>query len=166
MTYRYSDINQHDALYKAARTYPGGVEALARRMAQPSAAVLYNKLRPGVDTHHTQFEEVSEVIESLQEVGKGDAAELPIQAFCWRHGYVAVKLPAERPAAGGELLRMICNVVADEGQVAGTIATALSDNWISPQEQEQIELTIRRAVQGLLELEKQLHERRQAPRID
>lgn len=166
MTYRYSDINQHDALYKAARKYPGGVESLAQKIGQPSAAYLYNKLRPGVDTHHTHFEEVSEVIESLQEVGKGDVAELPIQAFCWRHGYVAVKLPADKPAGSGELLKMICKVVADEGQVAGAISTALSDDWISPEEQEQIELTIRRAVQGLLELEKQLHERRRAPRND
>jgi hypothetical protein len=164
VTYRYSDINQHDALYKAARKYPGGVEALAQKIGQQSAAILYNKLRPGVDTHHTNFEEVSEVIESLQEAGKQDAAELPIQAFCWRHGYVAVKLPSSRPAGSGELLKMVCQVVADEGQVAGAISTALSDNWISPAEQELIETTIRRAVQDLLELEKRLHERRQAPR--
>lgn len=162
MTYRYSDINQHDALYKAARKYPGGVEALAGRMHLTSA-VLYNKLRPGVDTHHTNFEEVSEIIENLQET-KVAEADLPVQAFCWRHGFAAVKLSVDEPATSGELLKMICKVMQDEGEVAAAISTALSDDWISPEEQERIELTIRHAVQGLLELEKRVHERRRTPR--
>jgi hypothetical protein len=164
VTYRYSDINQHDALYKAARKYPGGIEALAPRMGL-TPPVLYNKLRPGVETHHTAFEEVSEVIELLQEANKHDAAELPIQAFNWRHGYVGVKLPDTEHVSNGELLKMICKVMSEEGEVATAISTALSDDWISPPEQEKIELSIRRAVQGLLELEKRVHERRQAPRV-
>lgn len=163
MTYRYSEINQHDALYLAARKYPGGVEALAQRM-HLSSAVLYSKLRPGVSTHHLNFEEVSEVIENLQETKVAEAA-LPIQAFCWRHGHVAVKLPPAEHVSNGELLQMICKVMAEEGEVASAISTALSDNWISPPEQEKIELAIRRAVQGLLELEKRVHERRRTPRV-
>ena len=49
MTRRYSDTNQHDALYKVARAYPGGLEALAARMGM-SVNVLRNKLAPGIDT--------------------------------------------------------------------------------------------------------------------
>ncbi|WP_025041009.1 phage regulatory CII family protein [Nitrosospira briensis] len=164
MTHRYSDINQHDALYKAARKYPGGIESLYKRLDLPSAARLYNKLRPGVESDYTGFEEVSLIIENLQEAGKDEAAGLPIQAFCWRHGYAAVKLPPAEHVSNGELLQMICKVMAEEGEVAAAISTALSDNWISPPEQEKIELAIRRAVQGLLELEKRVHERRRAPR--
>jgi hypothetical protein len=163
VTYRYSDINQHDALYKAARKYPGGIEALAPRMNLTSA-VLYSKLRPGVETHHTAFEEVSEVIELLQEANKDEAAELPIQAFNWRHGYVGVKLPAIEHVSSGELLKMICKLMAEEGEVASAISAAISDNWISPDEQEKIEVSIRRAVQTLLVLGMRVHEKRSAPR--
>lgn len=164
MTYRYSEINQHDALYKAARKYPGGIELLYKRLGLTSSARLYNKLRPGIEDAAMEFEEVSQVIEYLQEAGKEEAAELPIQAFNWRHGYVAVKLPATEHVSNGELLKMICKVMSEEGEVASAISTALSDDWISPSEQEKIELSIRRAVQGLLELEKRVHERRRAPR--
>jgi hypothetical protein len=45
MTRKYSDMNQHDALYKVARAYPGGLEALALRM-DISVNVLRNKLAP------------------------------------------------------------------------------------------------------------------------
>jgi hypothetical protein len=34
--------------------------------------VLYKKLQPRVDTHHVNYEEVSEIVEHLEAAGKGD----------------------------------------------------------------------------------------------
>lgn len=162
MTDRYSDLNQHAALYTAARKYPGGIEELAIEMDM-TPAMVYNKLRPRVLSHYPSFEEVSKVIECLQEAEVPEA-DLPIQAFCWRHGYAAVKLGTGSSLANGGLLQMICSSMTKEGEVASAISSALSDDWISPEEQEKIELAIRAAVQGLLELGKRLQERRSAPR--
>lgn len=39
MTCKYSEMNQHDAIYIAARAYPGGVEALAGRMGMSGCAL-------------------------------------------------------------------------------------------------------------------------------
>lgn len=158
MTYRYSEINQHDALYLAVRKYPGGVEAMAQRM-NTSAAVLYSKLRPGVTTHHTTFEEASEIIEHLQDA-KVPEAILPVQAFCWRLGFVPIQLPSSDHVETDELLKMVCKIMQEEGEVAAAINSALSDDRISPSEEEKIDLSIRRAVQGLLELERRVHLRR------
>ena len=72
MTRRYSDMNQHDALYKVARAYPGGLEALAAAMKM-SVNVLRNKLAPGIETHYPSFEEVSEIVALCQEAGMKDA---------------------------------------------------------------------------------------------
>ena len=68
MTRRYADMNQHDALYKVARAYPGGLEALATKLDM-SVNVLRNKLAPGIETHYPSFEELSkkEVQESVNQ---------------------------------------------------------------------------------------------------
>lgn len=34
MTHRYNDINPGDAIYLAARSYPGGIDALARNLRE------------------------------------------------------------------------------------------------------------------------------------
>ncbi|HEV7816365.1 MAG TPA: phage regulatory CII family protein, partial [Janthinobacterium sp.] len=44
-------MNQHDALYKVARNYPGGLEALAHSMGI-SVNVLRNKLAPTIASHY------------------------------------------------------------------------------------------------------------------
>ena len=50
MTRKYADMNQHDALYKVARAYPGGLEALAAKLDM-SVNVLRNKLALGCQGH-------------------------------------------------------------------------------------------------------------------
>jgi hypothetical protein len=87
MTHRYTQMNPLDALYTAARAYPGGIEALAHRMGV-SVAVLRNKLAPHVNTHHVTLAEASLIIEFLREA-KCDEALLPLQALNWQHGLIA-----------------------------------------------------------------------------
>lgn len=62
MIRKYSDMNQYDALYKVARVYPGGLEALAQPM-DISANVLRNKLAPGIESHYPSFEEVLQIVD-------------------------------------------------------------------------------------------------------
>ncbi|MFX5660835.1 phage regulatory CII family protein, partial [Acinetobacter baumannii] len=71
-------MNQHDALYKIARAFPGGLEALAQRMDM-SVNVLRNKLAPGIDTHYPSFEEVSQIVELCKQANVKDAT-LPLHA--------------------------------------------------------------------------------------
>ena len=92
MTLRYSDLNQHDALYNIARDYPGGIEGLYPRIGISSKSVAYAKLAPGTTTHQTSFEEASRVIEACVQARMPDALA-PVHAFCWRHGMVAFELP-------------------------------------------------------------------------
>lgn len=152
MTCKYSDINQHDALYNLARAYPGGIESLAQRMSTPgrlvSPNVLRNKLRPAIDTHHVNFEEVSQIIEFAEESRMPDAF-IPLHAFCWRHNHVAVQLPALSVNAE-DLLRQVVDVMSGEGELASDISNALAnDQRIDKDELAVIEQQIEHCI-GLL----------------
>lgn len=151
MTSRYSEINPHDALYIAARAYPGGVEALALRMGMASH-VLYKKLRPAVDTHHVNYEEVSEIIEHLETAGKQEMADLALQAFNWRHGRVTVRLP-EASANAGELFAQVLQIMNAEGRLANEINKALAnDDEIDQRELEGIEFELQQSIEALVGL--------------
>lgn len=147
MTSRYSEINQHDALYIGARKYPGGVEALAQRLGI-SPNVLRNKLRPAIDTHHANFEEVSAIIECLEEAHVPEAY-LALQAFNWRHGHVAVRLPSSE-VAGGELFAKVLRIMDTEGRLANEISQALvGDNRIDNTELNRIESQLQQSIEAL-----------------
>lgn len=150
MTSRYSEINQHDALYIAARKYPGGVEALAQRLGM-SPKVLYNKLRPAIDTHHTNFEEVSAIIECLEEA-RVPEAYLALQAFNWRHGHVAFRLPSS-DVPTGELLAQVLEILREEGTLANDINEALgNDGRIDSRELDKIERDLQLCIGALVTL--------------
>lgn len=149
MTCRYTEINQHDALYIAARAYPGGVEALALRMGMASH-VLYKKLRPAVESHHANYEEVSEIIEHLEAAGRGDMADLALQAFAWRHSRLTFKLP-DADIAGAELFAQVLRVMSDEGELARHIESALADDGrISDAELATIEKDLQECIEALV----------------
>lgn len=145
MTLRYSDTNQHDALYKVARTYPGGIEALAQRMGK-TANVLYNKLRPGVETHYPSFEEVSEIVELCAAAGVPHAT-LPIEALCQRHNLVVFAFPTLAHLTDDDLTNSVCKAMQELGDVTGSIAGALADDGrISLRELDAIEREIQQAL--------------------
>lgn len=132
MTCNYSDLNQHDALYKTARSYPGGVEALAQRMGV-SAPVLYNKLRPSINTHHTSFEQVSEIIEFSTEANVPDAL-LALHAFNWRHGLVAFSIPTADERDEASLIEFVCKSVQEFGHMTTAVTGAMADGQICARE--------------------------------
>ncbi len=137
MTRRYSDTNQHDALYKVARAYPGGLEALALRMGM-SVNVLRNKLAPGIDTHYPSFEEMSVIIEHCHIAGVKDAY-LPLHALLGRHGLAAFAIPEPEEVSGDDLSQTVCRVMSRVGDVAEAVSEALLDGVITDAEADLIE---------------------------
>ncbi|MES2040926.1 phage regulatory CII family protein [Undibacterium sp. Ji83W] len=137
MTRKYSDMNQHDALYKIARTYPGGLEALAGRMGV-SVNVLRNKLAPGIESHYPSFEELSMIVELCHEAGVKDA-HLPLHALLSRHGMAAFVIPEPSQVSEDDLSQTVCRVMSRVGDVAEAVSTALIDGVITDAEADLIE---------------------------
>lgn len=147
MTRRYSDMNQHDALYKIARTYPGGLDALAQRL-NISNNVLRNKLAPGIASHYPSFEETSNIISLCQEAGVKDAL-LPLHALLARHGMAAFLVPEPEQISNDDLSQTVCKVMSQVGDVAEAVSEALMDNVITERELDLIEREFQGALTAL-----------------
>jgi hypothetical protein len=161
MTCQYNEINQHDALYTAARAYPGGIEALACRMGT-TANMLYKKLRPAVDSHHVNYEEVSEIIELLEGARQFEAADQAIRAFNWRHGRVAIRLP-DGDSDSSEMFGQVLEIMREEGQLAEDINKALADDGrINDQELSRIERDLQLCIQALCVLRNEVRAKHDA----
>lgn len=157
MTYEYSNINQHDALYNLVRAYPGGLEALAHRMGMLTTT-LRSKTRPAVETHHVNFEELSVMIE-LSEEARVPTAFAPLHAFCWRHGHVAFQLPkAEQDP--DTLLKHLVDVMSAEGALAAGLNKALATNGdINDREFDEIDELVMQGVMALVVLRQKVIEK-------
>ncbi|MCU6434223.1 hypothetical protein LPB67_10620 [Undibacterium sp. Jales W-56] len=147
MTRKYSDMNQHDALYKVARAYPGGLEALAVRM-EVSVNVLRNKLAPGIESHYPSFEELSQIVELCSQAGVKDAL-LPLHALLRRHGMAAFVVPEPDQISGDDLSQTVCRVVSQVGSVAAVVSDALLDGVITAAEADLIEREFQGALTAL-----------------
>lgn len=137
MTYAYSEMNQHDALYMSVRAYPGGVEAMAQRLGK-SSAVLYSKLRPGVDTHHISFEEAAEIVELCAQAHVPNAFAA-LHAFNWRLSHACFPVPVELDANPAELIQNVCRAVKEFGDVASCVSESTADGVIDAREFARIE---------------------------
>ena len=160
MTRKYSDMNQHDALYKVARSYPGGIDALAQCMGI-SANVLRNKLAPTIASHYPSFEEVS-VIVSLCQQAKVPDAHLPLHALLVRHGMAAFMVPQPEQTGSDDLSQTVCRVMSQVGAVAEAVSTALMDGKVSPAEADLIEREFHGALAALGEWRARIRLRGQA----
>ncbi len=147
MTRRYSDMNQHDALYKVARAYPGGLEALATALKM-SVNVLRNKLAPGIETHYPSFEEVSEIVALCQEAGVKDAL-LPLHAMLARHGMAGFLVPEPREFTDDDLSQTVCRVMSQVGNAAEAVSAAMMDRVITTHEADLIEREFQAALAAI-----------------
>jgi hypothetical protein len=147
MTRKYSDMNQHDALYKVARAYPGGLEALAQKM-EISANVLRNKLAPGIESHYPSFEELSQIVELCRDAGVKDAL-LPLHALLSRHGMAAFVVPEAEHTSDDDLSQTVCRVMSQVGDVAEAVSSALLDGVITDAEADLIEREFQGALTAL-----------------
>lgn len=145
-------MDQHDALYKIARKYPGGISALAHRMGL-TEAVLYNKIRPAIHTHYLSFEEVSEIIEYCQGANVPDAT-LPLMALTWRHGLIAIPAPDPDQATTDEqLAKNLCGVMKEIGDVAAFLNDKLATSGrLHVTDVDQFEREFREAFGALAQL--------------
>jgi hypothetical protein len=147
MTRRYADMNQHDALYKVARAYPGGLEALAGRLGM-SVNVLRNKLAPGIESHYPSFEELSTIVEHCQQAGVKEAL-LPLHALLGRHGMAAFLVPEPEQVSKDDLSQTVCRVMSQVGDVAEAVSNALMDGVITVVEADLIEKEFQGAITAL-----------------
>lgn len=147
MTRKYLDMNQHDALYKVARNYPGGIDALALCMGI-SSNVLRNKLAPTIASHYPSFEEVSTIVELCQKEGMKDA-HLPLHALLVRHGMAAFVVPQPEQIGGDDLSQTVCRVMGQVGALAEAVSEALMDGKVTPAEADLIEREFQGALSAL-----------------
>lgn len=150
MTHRLDQMNPQDALYATAREYPGGIEALAARMAM-SATVLRNKLGRLTPTHHMTDEQFDLVLELCAGAGVPDAYRA-LRAKAWRHGHIAVPLPALDTKTGGELADLVMRVFKEGGDVAAAVQRAASDDELTAAEAASVEAEVEQAIAALAEL--------------
>jgi len=159
MTRKYLDMNQHDALYKVARSYPGGIEALAQAMGI-SVNVLRNKLAPTIASHYPSFEEVSAVVDLCHQAGVADA-HLPLHALLVRHGMAAFVVPTPDSIGGDDLSQTVCKVMSQVGAVAE--ASALMDGKVTAAEADLIEREFQGALSALGEWRARLRLKAEKP---
>ena len=160
MTRKYSDMNQHDALYKVARAYPGGLEALATKMGM-SVNVLRIKLAPAIESHYPSFEELSVIIELCHQAGVKDA-HLPLHALLGRHGLAAFVVPEPSEVSKDDLSQTVCKVMSQVGDVAEAVSEALLDGVITAAEADLIEREFQAALTALGEWRARIRAHRQA----
>lgn len=157
VTYRYSEINQHDARYNLARDYPGGLEMLAKRMAM-SVNVLRNKLAPGIKTHHINDEEDSLVIEYSQEANVPDACRALV-AKNWRHGLIAFPMPQLDHLSDADLTVATCIAMKEFSDMVTTVSLALADGKVTPAELQEMEKQMQEALAAMVELRERMRAR-------
>lgn len=160
MTRRYSDMNQHDALYTVARAYPGGIDALAQKL-NISTNVLRNKLAPGIASHYPSFEEVSMIISLCQKAGVKEAV-MPLHALMARHGMAAFVVPEPEQINNDDLSQTVCRVMSQVGNVAEAVSEALLDNVITEREADLIEREFQGALAALGEWRARIRLHREA----
>lgn len=142
----------HDALYVAARSYPGGLNALGARLGM-SPNVLRNKLRREIDTHHVTVEEANLVCEFLADVGLREHAERFLQAYLAPLGMVAVRLPDTYANTDmRDLLLEQLRMSKLAGAFAADLEVALADGRLTSRQREQLQHDVQRQIEHLAQV--------------
>lgn len=121
------DTNVLDAAFHTAHDFPGGVPALAQRMAPMSPNVLNKKVDPNVDSHHLRLDE-SVKMQSIT----GDFRILHAMAFTLNH--VAIPLPKITDASDMELLDGFMEIVRELGELTNEFQESWADGRITKKE--------------------------------
>lgn len=145
MTYRLHELDTLDATYKVAKSYPGGVPALAARM-EKNPGTFQKKLATRVESHQLLLEEFSLVIEMAVDARCQDAT-LPLRALCWRHGGVFLQMPDPELLEDGAFLSQVIHTAREQGDVIRRVEEALAnDKEFDAKELEEIEIEIEEAM--------------------
>lgn len=145
MTYRLHEMDPLDACYKLAKSYPGGVNAIAARMGK-GAGVLQKKLAGRVESHLLTLDEFSSIVDLCDGARCPDAL-LPLHALCWRHGGAFLQLPDAESMEDEQFLLAVINTAREQGDVIRRIQEALAnDGRISQDELESIEREVEESI--------------------
>lgn len=150
-----------DALYRACKAYPGGIEGLAARL-KVKPGTLYNKLRSQVESHRIGYaEELSEILFCLAEA-RVPNWQATIHAIAWRHGMLAIDVPQSINESHEALAVLICETVREQSEVVAAIGRALADdNQIDSKEFADIECCMEVALTGVASLRERVREMHQ-----
>lgn len=158
MTYFYDEIDPLDALYNAAREYPGGIPAIALRINVP-VKTLQKKLSPAVQTHVLTYAEAIAVLELLDGVVPA-AADMAIGGLMWRLNRMAIRLPSGDDVDVSALFAQVMQVFSDGGRLADDIKSALADdNRIDARELSGIEKDLQQVIEDLVTLRNEVREK-------
>jgi hypothetical protein len=151
MTSRLDQLDPVDALYTVAKKYPGGIDALAKRM-ELNAFTLYKKLERNNSTHNLQFAEFIEIVSCCAAAGVPDAYR-PLRALNWQLDHVAVHVPMLASASDSDLSRDMVKAVAEAGDVARKLDEFLSDDGlIDAKEGRELDVEIEQAIAAMVTL--------------
>lgn len=126
-----SDLNPihfiNEAIYQAAKKYPGGARGLAKAIGA-QAGTFTNKCNPNVQTHVLNIQELFSIIDVT-----GDHAI--VKEIAQHYGYVCYQIDAVDEALGdAALLDAWANWEIERGETVTAIKNALDDGSISPDE--------------------------------
>lgn len=136
-------MNVHDALYKAAHAYPGGIEAVAVRMNK-GAQVLRNKLNPNSMSNAVSVAEFDDLLEIV--------GHAPLHALAGNHGYVCVKVEDGATASDLAVLELVTKVWSANGDVGTQVHETLADGVVEPHEIARVEASVYRVNQCLQQM--------------
>lgn len=165
MTKRLDPVHPQDALYAAARTYPGGVKALAI-VRDVSVETMYQKLDRQNPKNRIGFDdELFSLLDQLRAAGVATWDD-PVAALAHQCGGVYVRLP-EAPADMDAPAAALAVTAIREFSELMTEFTAdanagINDAALGRLEKEGNEAL--RAIQLMLSWARQEHDRRQADR--
>lgn len=117
-----------DAAYHTAHGFPGGVPALAQRMAM-SPNTLTHKVGLNNTTHHLTLREAQAMMELT-----GDVRML--HALAGSLGYTCVSLRADGAAT---TLEQVMHMAKEFGEVLCSVNTAVADGCVTPNEMHDCE---------------------------
>lgn len=146
------------ALHGAAKAYPHGIAALARKIGR-SEGVLANKLSEADDRYDVMDREADALALEIRSV-TGDTSY--IESKCAVHGGLFVPLPESGIAADDDVLADLLAVMSSLGDMTRELTEARADGVITPDELAAYELRVRRVqarlVQSVQTLRSQVHE--------
>lgn len=150
-----------DVVYRVVHGYPGGVPAMAARMAI-SKHVLQNKVNPNNHTHHTNEEE----LEQIQAYADSDEIA---KEFALQRGMICIRMPTFDGVPDAELLDLFLTLDKERGDLARAVQKSLADGVIDPKEFQHIDEQFREYMAASAELMSRLssmvHERRRVARV-
>lgn len=118
-------MNIIDVIHDVAHDYPGGVEALARRMDKNSDT-LRKKVLPTNDTHELTVKELRKIVDYCD-------TDRIAQAFADERGLMCIKKPDFEALSDKEILDLFLDLQAQQGEWAKEIGRAMSTdgeiNW-------------------------------------